>query len=137
MRKVILAMLLAGVCGSALAEWVAVGGNNDLFIIYADPSSILKTNIGVKIWQLTDYKTAQFDSFVGKAYLSGKTQTEYDCKGEQMRRLYSVFYSGNEGDGLAVSSGIAGPEVQWTPVIPGSVGEALFKYACREILMAR
>ncbi|MFI4940623.1 MAG: surface-adhesin E family protein [Burkholderiales bacterium] len=137
MRKAILAMLLAGVCGSAIAEWVAIAGNNDVFIIYADPSSILKTNTGVKIWHLTDYKTAQFDSLVGKAYLSGKTQTEYDCQGKQTRRLYSVFYSGNEGDGQAVSSGTASPETQWIPVIPGSVGEAMFKYACGKILMAR
>lgn len=38
----------------------------------------------------------------GKAYLSAKTQNEYDCKDERSRSLFFSWHSGRMGDGSAV-----------------------------------
>ena len=106
-----------------------VGGNNDILGSYADPATIRRTGSMVKMRSLLDFKTPHTDrSFGGKPYLSQKDQREYDCKNERYRLLYFSLRSGQMDAGNTVHSD---PDPgKWSPVVPGSIGEALWKFAC-------
>jgi hypothetical protein len=126
MRKAILMTLLAVVSSSAVAEWVAVGGN-DLSSTYVDPATILKVGDKVKMWHLVDFNAVQVKP-TGKRYLSEKLQYEYDCTEERARMLSFLSHSGNMGGGVMVE-GDWHPR-KWEPIPPDSVVDYLRKFAC-------
>jgi hypothetical protein len=78
------------------------------------------------MWDLKDYKTVQ--NYSGDSYLSDKGQMEYDCKEEKVRMLAISALSGQMGKGKAVYNN--SDTSKWSPISPGSVGEALWKIAC-------
>jgi hypothetical protein len=138
MRKAILLMILAVVSSNAAAEWVEVvkAGDDDY---YADPSTILKSGNMVKMWELRnsnwsdEFKNlmkgleATFPDY-RKTALSVKMQIEFDCKEQQTRTLFVYNYTGNMGLGEIIPSTI--DTDKWEPIVPDSVAEALWKYAC-------
>jgi hypothetical protein len=132
MRKAILMLLLAVVSNSTAAGWVEIGGSGALggSTIYIDPATIRKNGNNVKMWELTDYKTAQENSLGVKSFLSDKLQTEYDCKKELLRALAFSKFSGNMGHGDVVYSN-SHPQL-WHSVHPQGVGKAKWKFACGE-----
>jgi hypothetical protein len=133
MRKatlMILSMLAAG-CASTPGnrgeptEWRRVMGN-EAVITYIEPNTIRRSGDSVSMWILLDRKTAAVSH--GKAYLSEKTQEEFDCKEERNRTLYATRHSGNMGaDDVVFKDGDPG---KWMPIPPGSVIEVLWKVAC-------
>lgn len=58
MRKAIVMMLLAAVSSSAAAEWVELN-RDEISTDYFDPTTIRKAGDMVKVWSLTDHKTAK------------------------------------------------------------------------------
>ena len=65
---------------------------------------------------------------MGNSYLSSKNQVEYDCTKEAAKFLYMSFQTGNMGSGKVID---ASPmKDSWTPIVPGSIGSIMFKYAC-------
>ena len=123
-------LLLLGSSAPACAEWIPIGTSDEgATIIYMDTDTIHRRGDLVKMWDLMDYQLAQkTDS--GSAYLSSKTQTEYDCSEERSRVLTFSFHSGNMGSGHVVSSSVK--EQTWSPVALGTVGQRLWKYACTQ-----
>lgn len=109
------------------AGWVEVGGTDNA-IVYANPTTIRKVGSRVKMWDMTDLKSAQGDE--GERYLSSKSQIEYDCKEERTRMLAFSTHSENMGGGKTVQTD-ADPD-KWKPVAPGSIGETLWKFACKK-----
>ena len=129
MRKAILMMLLAVVSSGAMADWVQIDDNETVGITaYADPASIRQAGNRVKMWVLVDYKTAKTTAD-GKTFMSVKSQNEYDCKEEKSRIFYANIHPKNMAGGEIVSVSIKPRD--WEPNEPGSVGEALWKIACR------
>lgn len=127
MRNILLMMLLALACNSAMAEWVKVG-SNDTDTLYADPTSIIKSAYKVKMRTLYNYKTPI--KVAGGTILSTDAQEEYDCKENQARTLLLSFYSKNMGKGKKVYTD---PDLHnWTPVRPGSARETLWSFACKK-----
>ena len=127
MTQLFLITLLLLSSGPAYAEWVRVGGN-DAATQYVDPDTIrLKGNL-VKMWSLYDYKAMYTNA--GKSSWSLKAQAEYDCGEEQTRVLAEHEYSGPMGNGEIVHSD-SSPH-NWAPVIPGSVGQANWEFACKK-----
>jgi len=127
MHKAILMMLLAVVSTSAVAEWVHIVDNKATGTSYYINSDIIrKSSNKVKVWELIDLKKAVNSS--EKKYISAKLHTEYDCKEEQTRILYSVLYAGNMGAGEIIRSYYTSEK--WSPIVPDSVGTPLLKYAC-------
>ena len=131
MRKVILMLLLSMVGNHARAEWVTIGENKILaFTAYADPNTeaAIKNGDKVKMWKMYDYKSVQEVS--GYKFLSTKFQNEYDCKGAQSRILANTTYAINMGVGEAVftQSDIG----NWQSVIPDSLDETMWKFACKK-----
>ncbi len=129
MRKVILMMILAIVSSNAAAEWVFVGSSKDGMTVYADPNRILKAGNKVKIWRLFDFNSSQKAIGVS-AYMSNKGQEEFDCKEILIRTLGFYFYSENMGNGEVVSSNTDADK--WNPVLPDSISETLWKFACKK-----
>ena len=118
-------MLLTVVSNSAAAVWVKVSEDANL-IIYANPEIIREADDKIKLWWLTDFKTAQTNS--GDAYLSSRKQYEFDCKKAKYRSLSSYRHSEKMAKGYAVSSSSKNGE--WGGVPPGTNGELLLKFAC-------
>ena len=120
----LLALLTAS--SAAWAEWIPVG-ESDSHMVYINPTTIRRSGDYAKMWRLQDFKGAKT---IGKRqFLSVRTQNEYDCKGERMRSIYMIVNAEKLGGGetVYVSDGV--PD-NWTPIVPGSVGETLWEIAC-------
>ena len=131
MKQLLLGLMLLVTAGAASAEWTFVGDTGDGgddFIHYVDRATIRRNGNLVKMWDLKDYKTPQKSSG-GDSYLSIKSQSEYDCKEEQMRMLALLLFSGKMGSGKVVYS-TSEASMQWQPISPVSIGETLWKVAC-------
>ncbi len=130
MYKVILMMLLTVMSSSAMAEWVEVDTNyGDGLTAYADPVTIRKLGNIVKIWILYDYTMAQTNA--RKPYLSIKARWKCDCKEEQIQILYQLLFTANMSEGKVVRS-LGLHNNKWQPVVPGSMKEILWKFACEK-----
>lgn len=125
MRKVFSMLVLAVVSANVAAEWVEVD-SDETVTFFIDPTTIRRDGNLVRMWELLAYKTAQVRGSV--EYMSSKTQSEYDCKDEQLRTLSLSLHSGNMAGGEAVY-GTNDPD-KWRPVPPGGGVEALWKIAC-------
>ena len=130
MKKLLLGLMLLMTAGAASAEWTAVGetrGGTDDYIQYVDRATIRRNGNFVKMWGLADFKTVQ--TVAGDSFLSQKMQWEFDCKDEKSRLLAYHWFDGKIGNGkVVVSNGSYRDE--WSPISPGSSGEALWKIAC-------
>lgn len=122
----VLALLLAAASGSAMAEWVAIGGDEGS-IVYVDPATVLKLGEKAKMWHLVDYNGAQLTA-TGRQYVSQKLQYEYDCREVRARLLTYLSHSRNMGAGGMVE-GDFHPQ-KWSDLPQGSALYHLRKYAC-------
>lgn len=112
----------------AAAEWVRVGGNNNVGV-YADPASISKKGNIATMTSLLNFTRAQTDRSIGKRpYLSQKDTREYDCINERHRLLRFSLRSQFMFAGELVRSNA--DDGEWHAVEPGSLGAALWKFAC-------
>ncbi len=124
--QIFILILLTVASGSAMAEWVPVGGN-DRFTLYSDPTTISKSGNMVKMLRLTDFKTVQGN--IGEHYMSTKRQDEYDCVRERRRIIFVAAHSKKMGEGYVVIRVINNLD-DWKPISPGSQGEAMWEFAC-------
>lgn len=128
MHKIILTILLAVGCGSASAGWEKVTSlSENGLTVYADPGSISKSDDGVKMLSLYDFKAPQQEEGV-EPYLSTKFINEYDCTNRKRRVLEFNNFSKSMGKGDATFS-FNDTDI-WRPVEPESLSEYLWKYAC-------
>jgi hypothetical protein len=75
MKRLLLIILLGLSSAPAYAEWMAVGGNDQIgMTTYADPGTIRRKGDLVKMWQLNDFNTIQ--TVEGYSFLSTKKQRE-------------------------------------------------------------
>ena len=125
MKKLLLGLMLLLVSGAASAEWM-YAGETEHHTFYVDRATIRKNGNFVKMWSLVDYKKAEV--FGGKAFLSRRTQEEFECKEEKMRLLAITTFSGQMLSGTVNYTDNKTEE--WMAVPPGSGAEALWKIAC-------
>ena len=126
-RKAILMLLLAVVSKNTMAEWERIGNANDgNSTEYADPSTILRDGHLVRMWGLSDYKSAE--TVATYLFLSVRLQNEYDCNDRQIRPLSYSFHSGNMGKGVVVYA--YSEPFDSIPISPDSLSETLWKIAC-------
>jgi len=64
----------------------------------------------------------------GKSYLSSKTQGEYDCAQRRHRILVDTGFSSIMGLGAVVYN--ESSQRDWASIIPQSLGQKLWKFAC-------
>lgn len=127
MKKSAMLVLLYAVCGAAGAtEWRKIVASGD-FDAYVDVSRVRWNGEVASVWKLMDYRLPQReDSFT---YSSGKVRTEYDCTREKQRTTFVVVYSTELGMGEIVQA-VDKSQARWQAIIPGSVGEAVYKFVC-------
>ncbi len=124
----ILILLLATVSSHAVAEWINISTNSNGSAIYADPTTIQKSGDRTKMWVLFDYRKAIIES--GDKIMSVKKYEEYDCNKSQARLLYLSKHSGRFAEGKVVYVNDI-PYNEWIPVVPSSIPEDIWRYACR------
>jgi hypothetical protein len=121
--------LAAEETSSAVAEWisVAIADEPPSFIVYANRATIRRSGNLVKIWEIENYTAPQVIT-TGVSFLSSKAQAEYDCTEERLRYLFQAQFSEAMGTGNVVSR--RSDPTGWSPVVPGSIGEITWKFAC-------
>ena len=139
MKRLLLITLLLLSSGSAYGEWVKAIGDGEKEVAgepvkytmyvdrFIDPDTIRHKESLVKRWELFDFNRVQ--TFGGKSYLSKTLLAEYDCAEEQHRFLAVAYYSLEMGQGVVVYKNEHQPS-RWMPVMPDTVGQALWKLAC-------
>jgi hypothetical protein len=121
--------LLSLSSGSAYAEWVKVSDSDETGkTVYVDPATIRRNSNLVKMWQFYDYKTVQTVGSI--RFLTAKEQWEFDCAEERSRVVARKEFSGNMGSGTMVSTN--SQVGKWVPVIPGNIGQTVWKAACEK-----
>jgi hypothetical protein len=121
------ACLLALANGAALADWTAVGRPDEIYAAYADPASIRRSDGGVTMIGLYDFRRQDFTP-EGRGLRSTLVLREYDCPGRRVRLLSSVDFAGQMGAGEAVST--SARQGRWEPVHAAGIDDAYLRVAC-------
>ncbi len=131
MRKMkrLLFVVLMTVCSISCADWEYTIETNTGSTSYHDKSSIRRSGVSVKMWMMTDFSSAQTSG--GRKYKSSKRFVDYNCAEETFALISVVNYSGSMGEGGVVRSMTwQERELEWEPLVPGTVVEAMWKIAC-------
>lgn len=129
-------MFLALISSNATAVWTKIVDARDttegpnqgsLYSIYTDVDTMRNTNDLIKVWELYDYRKAQWGQGI-EPYLSLKVRTEYDCSEERSRTHYVSLFSGNMGKGNR--GGEKEYVHNWELLEPDTVGKKLWEFSC-------
>ena len=126
--RAISSVLLAAAGGAALADWTPVGRADEIYAAYADKSSIRRAGSIVTLFGLYDFRRQDFTP-EGRGLYSTAVLREYDCDGRRVRLMSAIDFSGNMGEGTAVST--SNTPRRWEPVVEGGIDEAYWKVACQ------
>lgn len=128
MKKIFFIILLLTANTCAAEEWMLIA-ENDNTAHYIDPSRFVKNGEKIKIW--TMYDTTNKAGLAGYPSIkSGISQTEYNCKEVKSRSIYEVAYSGSMGSSSVLN--VYPDETKFNPIVPGSIDETIFKFACNK-----
>ena len=116
--------LIALASEPAHAEWEYVA-SSDFYARYIDPDSSSRDGDIVKIWEVDDQ--AEEDRF---GVRSLRAQTEYDCVDRAYRILHLSGHSKPLTAGRVIFSRARNDD--WSPVAPGTLGEATLDRICEE-----
>jgi hypothetical protein len=122
-----LAFALVITCGSALAEWTAVGSGDYIHVPYADRATIRRNGTMVRMSGMYDFRKQDFTP-EGKGLYSTVVLREYDCSTRQVRLLSAIDFSGPMGAGTAVST--SDTPRRWEAVVAGGIDELYWNAAC-------
>lgn len=124
MKKMLcLAVFALGLATPAVAaDWVLVSiDSNEAYVIFGDADSRTDN----RAWFETRYaKPKKIGD--GKFYNTTKTLREMDCSGKRDRLLTVTAYSKS---GNPIGSDTRS-YAEWDYVIPGTVGESMYKFVC-------
>jgi hypothetical protein len=124
--KYLIAILLAVISTSAMAEWNFINGTDD-YDTYADKTTIrLRGNIA-RMWTLRDYKSPQKKAY--GTYISAADYYEFDCFEEKVNLLSGTAYSKNMQEGEVVKS-FNYDDKDWRHIAPGTIVVVLWVTAC-------
>ena len=124
MKKMLcLAVFALGLATPAVAEdWVLLGINSNNTTIFGDADSRTDNSA----WFETRYAKPKKMISNGKFYNTAKALEEMDCSGKRLRILTATAYS-KSGNSIGSDT----PSyAEWSYVIPGTVGEAQYKFVC-------
>ena len=127
MRKSLVMLMLIFISTSVMAEWTALKWSHEDggLTLFIDSTTIRKEGDKVKMLSLVDFEVIE----KGETDLySSRAQNEYDCKEKQIRQLFYSLYSDSMGKGKMEHAN--SEHLNWLPVGPGSMEEAMWKVAC-------
>jgi hypothetical protein len=120
-------LMLIFISTSVMAEWTALKWSHEDggLTLFIDSTTIRKEGDKVKMLSLVDFEVIE----KGETDLySSRAQNEYDCKEKQIRQLFYALYSDSMGKGKMEHAN--SEHLNWLPVRPGSMEEAMWKVAC-------
>jgi hypothetical protein len=126
MVRPVLVLLLAALSSNAAAGWVMVR-DNDEYIAYADPATILRDGDSVRMNDLVDLKSPRPSPY-GNQHASSMAHSEFDCRNPRVRTLEFSLHSGQMGNGDLVET--AQESGRWLSIAPGTLLDALWQFAC-------
>jgi len=131
MRRWLLTGMIALMLGAggAHAEWAKIGVSRkagDAFTLYVDPATVQRNGNLARMWDLRDFSQPQ--TIDGQAYLSEKTQVEFDCEAKKARILATIDCAARMCAGRIVYSDADSSE--WNVVGANTLGELEWKAAC-------
>jgi hypothetical protein len=127
MRKLLLIVTLFFINTSVMAEWTALKWSHEDggLTLFVDYTTIRKEGDIAKMLSLVDFKVVEKDEV---DLYSSRAQNEYDCKEKKIRQLYYSLYSDSMGKGKMEHAN--SEHLNWLPVQPRSMEEAMWKVAC-------
>ena len=127
MRKLLLILTLFFISTSVMAEWTALKWSHEDggLTLFVDYTTIRKEGDIAKMLSLVDFKVVEKDEV---DLYSSRAQNEYDCKEKKIRQLYYSLYSDSMGKGKMEHAN--SEHLNWLPVQPRSMEEAMWKVAC-------
>jgi len=127
MKKLLLILMLVFMSSNVMAEWTALKWSHEDggLTLFVDYTTIRKEGDIVKMLSLVDFKVLEKDEV---DLYSSRAQNEYDCKEKKIRQLYYSLYSDSMGKGKMEHAN--SEHLNWLPVQPESMEEAMWKVAC-------
>ena len=128
MKRLLATTLLSLVCFVAHAEWVYLNftGKGK---VYVDPKSKKRDGDVARIWILTDYFEGQRIMYGDRQIVSDKAQEQFNCREDTYRLVSLVIHPEAMGMGMTLASHNF-PNQPWQPVVPASITQVIFDYAC-------
>ena len=117
-----------GVSGVTGPRWKLIGGTNPLF--YADMGSVRRDGDWVVLRELTDFAQSQ-----AGGYASVVRTLTYNCARRSERQVSLKVYSDRHGNGSVMQENLSG--IDLPPIVPNSLGETAFNFACNALAAAQ
>jgi hypothetical protein len=96
---------------------------------YATTHQMKRSGKTVTAWIRQEFAEPQLDPN-GDSYLSVVQKVDYDCAKVKARPLLVIYYTANNIKGGAQTEEVDPKQAAWTPVVPGTLGEANLQWAC-------
>ena len=127
MKKLLLMLMLIFISTSVMAEWTALKWSHEDggLTLFVDYTTIRKEGDIAKMLSLVDFKVIEKDEV---DLYSSRAQNEYNCKERKIKQLFYSLYSDSMGKGKMEHAN--SEHLNWLPVQPESMEEALWKAAC-------
>ena len=126
-KRFLLALMMI-VSSVSWAEWIAVR-ENEQGIQLVDYSSLKTKGSIASMWTMSNFKQVQKTDFGN--YRSIKVLSYFDCIDNTLGDQTVVMYSKLNGSGVVVfSADRKKDQIEFTSVVPETMGEAKWKIAC-------
>jgi len=83
----------------------------------------------VSVWLRQEYAEPQQEAG-GSLYMSTVENVQYDCAKNRVRALVVIYYTDNNIRGGEQSEQSDPKEAPWSPIVPGTLAELNFQWAC-------
>ena len=107
------------------------GTGSNTLALYVSSHDISIHGSVVVTWFRWEYMTAQQYGY--QSYKSAAVREEIECNRDATRDLAVTFYSKNNLKGQSTSQVSDPHAVQWSPAVPGTIGEAMVGWGCEQI----
>ena len=128
MKRFALALVLAALSCSALAEWVEIEKFEDGMRVFVDKTTARRSGDTAQVLHLVRWGEPQVEPGHPN-YLSTIVRTSYDCIGKREKYMASTSYTGPMGNGAKVIADEDEVE-NWYSISESSLEDKLWKVAC-------
>ena len=127
MKRHAIALVLAALSCTAMADWQRVSENSET-VGYYDPDTVVRTDDGVSVSELHDFKRVA-TTVTDSLFRSTNTQRIYDCTNLRARIMTVQPYDGQMGQGQALAP--MNVDGEWQPVVAGTARADLLNILCK------
>lgn len=122
MKKILLLLTIL-ISSNVFADWILLGGSEDMSSVYVDLDTILKEGKKTKFWRKVNYVNTV------SGMLSSRTYEEVDCKKRTIITLSFTAFSELNFEGKMLSSFEPPPKIEY--IAPDTVDELIYEYVCK------